>query len=597
MSYGFTIYADSNVTKVMKDIERSITEMKNTVEAQTRRAEQSMERMGENMRKVGERVAEIFAAREILRFGREILDLTAEFQGYNNVIKFSSRNTVDAARNFDFLGNIITRLHLPMRETFQGFSEMQAGLIGTGIEGEKLRKVFEGIATASSVLHLNQHTLEMILYDFKEIGERGLNMRNWRSLVGWLPGAGGVVREHFGKTFEELEKEKMDPGKFLQGFSEGLQKHFSSGLANVSHSLQAVMNDTQTAWTATMLKMGENLEPVFVKIMKGIQDAFNSGPVRFFVNNIKEIVTVVGSLVNMWMLYKAGIIASEFAMKAFTVTTKLATYAQYAFNFGLRTAIQDSAALQGAIQNIGFGAMAIGLGLVIEKWYQLNREAEETMDRMTNIKAIAGTFNTLDQEMADLNRTMANLKNLSPEQKATALSWATDLNKKAADELAMKAQPSYQASKDTLATFPKVPAYTGEEGSIRSYVLRYGGLQNTINGITSRTDSLGRIVQKETDIRDKTADIIKQLKGQGVKPEVVKSPPHANDITDSSLKTMGLAGAKGGLGEAKMIHITIGTIQRNELHTPKELKQAGQEAVEVILRALNNAAYGQSRTM
>lgn len=64
----------------------------------------------------------------------------------------------------------------------------------------------------------------------------------------------------------------------------------------------------------------------------------------------------------------------------------------------------------------------------------------------------------------------------------------------------------------------------------------------------------------------------------------------------SAINTSDLAGAKGGLGEAKIINIHIDTMQKVSVMDGKGLKAAGQDAIEVMLRTLNNIAYSQSAT-
>jgi hypothetical protein len=67
-------------------------------------------------------------------------------------------------------------------------------------------------------------------------------------------------------------------------------------------------------------------------------------------------------------------------------------------------------------------------------------------------------------------------------------------------------------------------------------------------------------------------------------------------VKDSAINTSALGGGKGGLGEAKVINIKIDTMQKVITTDNKELKRRGQDAVEVMLRTLNNIAYSQSST-
>jgi phage-related protein len=75
-----------------------------------------------------------------------------------------------------------------------------------------------------------------------------------------------------------------------------------------------------------------------------------------------------------------------------------------------------------------------------------------------------------------------------------------------------------------------------------------------------------------------------------------KDGKHGTGVKDNAINTSNLAGAKGGLGEAKVINIHIDTMQKVTTSDNKQLKERGQDAVEVMLRALNNIAFSQSGT-
>ena len=69
-------------------------------------------------------------------------------------------------------------------------------------------------------------------------------------------------------------------------------------------------------------------------------------------------------------------------------------------------------------------------------------------------------------------------------------------------------------------------------------------------------------------------------------------------LKQSAINTSELGGAKGGLGEAKTINIHIDTMQKIEKITGiKEFKNASEDAVGVLIRALNNISHSQSGTM
>lgn len=67
-------------------------------------------------------------------------------------------------------------------------------------------------------------------------------------------------------------------------------------------------------------------------------------------------------------------------------------------------------------------------------------------------------------------------------------------------------------------------------------------------------------------------------------------------VKQNAINTSNLSGASGGLGQAKVINIKIDTMQKVVTSDNKDLKHKGQDAVELMLRTLNNIAYSQGET-
>lgn len=88
---------------------------------------------------------------------------------------------------------------------------------------------------------------------------------------------------------------------------------------------------------------------------------------------------------------------------------------------------------------------------------------------------------------------------------------------------------------------------------------------------------------------------IKTLSAQGIKPP--KSLGTTNGLKDNATDTSDLAGPKGGLGEAKIININFhDALQKVTVADGKGVVSAGKDAIEFIIRTLQNFAYSQSTT-
>jgi len=89
------------------------------------------------------------------------------------------------------------------------------------------------------------------------------------------------------------------------------------------------------------------------------------------------------------------------------------------------------------------------------------------------------------------------------------------------------------------------------------------------------------------------AKLAQKLRQRGKEPGGPTSAPTTNATKDSAINTSALSGARGGLGEAKVINIRIDTMQRVEVKDGKGWKDASQNAIEVLVRTLNNMSYSQ----
>lgn len=309
----------------MANIVEYILSLKNNLSPELENADKSATKLEETIKEVGSAVAAAFAIEKIFEFGNEILHTTAEFQGFDNVIKFSSLGSADAKQNLDYLQGAIKRLHLPIKEATEAFAETQAGMYGTGIEGQKLRDMFEGISTASTVLHLSADKFSHVTFALKEIGELGtLQARQMRMLAFALPGAmelaASTMHMSTGKFHEAMEKGLIKSSDFLVKFGATLKNRFSSGLANAGNSLISNMNDTQTAFIQLKLKIGEDFEGLFVSIMQNIIsfiDVLKSGVHQLeifgsWINKNKQTFVDIGIV----------IAACTFTIGAYLVITK-----------------------------------------------------------------------------------------------------------------------------------------------------------------------------------------------------------------------------------------------------------------------------------
>lgn len=602
--YGFTIKVEDLTSSQMKKIEDAVKSLGGTVKNVTDESKNQFNSLAESAKEVGRVLVEAFSVYELYNFGKELLHLTAEFQGFENVIKYSSEGIVDSSRNMDYLNGAIARLHLPMKETYESFSEMQAGFYGTGIEGEKLRKVFEGIATASSVLHLNPEQFSRTTYALKEIGELGtVQMRQMRMLAFALPGAMNIAARSMGMTsaqfHEAMKKGEIKSSDFLPKFAESLSEHFTPGLGNAGKSLIAQMNDEKNSILKLMLDMGDKLTPLFSHILstissvvgqiKSVWDSLtaNTG----FVNGLKLIFDIAVKLLPIWIAYRAVMAANAAITAIFSYENGI-----LAATMGSLTIMTDGStvATEGfgaAIASTGIGAFAVAIGLVIEHLISMNAELDKTIDKKYKLSESKDQFKSINDQAESIKERYKVFNQLSDEDR-----------KKLAQDV----------GEFMTETRSKIPLFNQrgaalDSGAHKGYGKSTGAAAffgaNLWKSVTDSTYQAGQKTVEASKEFNKNLnslggtfvaikEIGQQMRAKGYTPSRYKSSVELTNGKDAALNTSNLSGASGGLGQAKMIHINIGVMQQN--NGVKETKSEAAQAVELLIRELNNMSSSEN---
>lgn len=578
--YGFLINVKGNSITEMQKIQ---TELGKTgvkfavVSTETKEATANFGRLGQQVESLGKIFAEVFAFREIFEFGKKLVETTAEFEGYSNRIKFASRDSFDARENTRFLNEEVSKLHIPLREAAEGFSEMQAGLVGTGIEGQRLRNLFDGISSAAATLHLSSYNLQRTLLDFKEIGEIGLNMRIYKSLGTALPGIGNVIREAFGKSYHELEQEGMSGPNFLAKLGPALAKHFSGGVENYVESMQAKIADVQTAVTQQMLAMGERLRPILLSIMTGIKDVFNSAPVRFFMDNISTLATVLLKVLTIFITYKTLMIGIMILQKGWALLVALNSGSFAALTTAITGATAATEGFQAAMLSTGVGVFAVALGLIIADFIQVNDQMDKAMDKVVNLGKLKDGLKNIDDEGKGLDREYANFGNLSGQEKGEYVAALQDFVTSSQTALDTKLVPLLNDAKANRARYHEKSDVTDAfDKNIKELTTKVASAQGEIKTFSARVQDL--IVNKH----------IKPIQGGAL----------LDTNTGKGLHGSHLSGAEGGLNQARIVNMRIDNVMKIEnVYEGKDLHKHAETAVDFIIRSVNNLVESQSGTM
>jgi tape measure domain-containing protein len=559
--YGFNLSVGGDIMAQLAKINSQLGTVSQKSNDTANQVKSGFEGIGNAAIKMGEIIAAAFSIEKIIDFGKELLNITAEFQGFENVIKYSSVNAKDAGDNLDYVKDAVNRLHLPIKEAYQAFSEMQAGFYGTAIEGKKLRDVFEGVSEAATVLNLSPDRFSRVTFALKEIGELGtVQARQMRMLGLALPGAMNIAAQsmHMSqRQFHKAMKEgEIDSGSFLSIFSESLKKNFKGGLANASHSLIAEMNDAQNSYIDLQIKMGETLTPVFTKILGTFSTAALNG-------------------ISIWEKLTSKINFNKVITNAENGIKSLTDYLKPIF-----------AAFLNFEKTVGNGIMKV-ISSLMQFAPQIQWLFDNIQKGIVNIynasvpvftfifKALAGLIDVLHTIYVFLDKIGAiwvigkifEFIWFLIQKIAGAIAWVYDHTLKPLFE---KLGEWYQKLKDILG--------------IKSAIDVQAKITQAITG--------GNIPNKKKKKDDKELDIYAG-RGNGMFNDTNGNNP----LKNGAINTSNLSGASGGLGQAKVITINFkDAFQKIYTSDNNRLPEKGQDAISKMIQAVNNIAYNENQT-
>lgn len=214
------------------------------------------------------------AVKKVIDIGKGIFDVSAKFESLNNVINYTSLDAVDAAGNHKFLSHIINDYKLPIEETTEGFSDFSAAMLGSSLQGQGARDVFEGVSVATIAMHLNAQRAQQVFLALGQMMSKGtvqaqeMKLQLGNALPGSFQIAARAMKMTTGQLTKFMEDSKLMASDFLPKFAAELKKTFSGAVPNAVKSLSAEATDLNNQIIQLKLNIGKDLEPLFLRILK-----------------------------------------------------------------------------------------------------------------------------------------------------------------------------------------------------------------------------------------------------------------------------------------------------------------------------------------
>lgn len=222
----------------------------------------------------------MYAKDKIVQFGAGIIETTRKVEEIQNQLNFASGSARQGGADWEYARAKANELGLDLLTTAKSFARMQGAAMGTSYAGEGVRKIFEGVSTASTVLHLSADETEGTLYALQQMMSKGkvsaeeLN----RQLGNRLPGALGIASRAMGLTqgaFMQMMKEgKILSEDFLPKFAEQLTKEFAGGVAAARESITVQTNLMNNAFIDLQTNLGETTKGIQLGLIKALTSLY-----------------------------------------------------------------------------------------------------------------------------------------------------------------------------------------------------------------------------------------------------------------------------------------------------------------------------------
>jgi len=235
-------------------------------------------------------IAAMYAAQQALSFAKTFLDagIAAESMGKGLAAALGSVSAATEATKF--LRSESERLGLVFMDQVASYKSIAASARGTALEGEKTRKIFTAITTASTALGLSTDQTSGALNAVQQMMAKGtVQSEELRGqLSERLPGAFNMAAEAMGMTTMQLgkalEKGEVLASDLLPKLADVLINRYASAATEAANSTQANLNRMTTAWTDLKVAIIDDFLPAISSAFEGI-----TGLLRLFPNLSKAV--------------------------------------------------------------------------------------------------------------------------------------------------------------------------------------------------------------------------------------------------------------------------------------------------------------------
>lgn len=212
-------------------------------------------------------------------------------------LQYVSGSPQGVAENRSFVQSVSEQFNISSFSSLEQFSKLSAAVKGTRLEGEPLKELFKGIATAAKGLSLNTQDLSLVMFAFTQIASKGkLSAEEVRlQLAERFPGIVGILAKSLSVTTAEfnrmLESGSLIAEDVLPKLGKALQQEYGAAAVAASGNFLSALTKVENAIFKIKESVARGLAPIFGFVANTLGDAI--GLVGQFADRLVPIFSVV----------------------------------------------------------------------------------------------------------------------------------------------------------------------------------------------------------------------------------------------------------------------------------------------------------------
>lgn len=258
--------------------------------------------MGAAIRRVQGLLFAGIAGYGLASFSKEIVNTNLQWQQALYTMEAATGSAAKARQELEYVREISERLGLELLNTSQAYSRLVAAAKETPELGSSLRTIFEGVASATTALHLTRQETNGILLALEQMVSKGkVQTQELVLQLGQrVPGAFSLAAKALGTNTKQLsewlEKGMIPAAEFLPRFGAALQEAYGPASQQAAGGLQAELNRLQNAFTDLKIQAGESgFIDTFTQAVRDLRDVLKDPAVVEGLNLlIKGLGTAIG---------------------------------------------------------------------------------------------------------------------------------------------------------------------------------------------------------------------------------------------------------------------------------------------------------------